>query len=71
MLSVAANVHYRRTYATHGTFIDEISHDIPHQKWGQPSGPKDFDQMRAIGIDTVVLICSGHQRWLTYPSGVP
>ena len=25
-----------------GTFIDEISHDIPHQNWGPVEWEKDF-----------------------------
>jgi hypothetical protein len=53
-----------------GTFLDEISHDIPHQNWGPAEWAQDFNSMRAIGIDTVILIRSGHQRWLTYPSEV-
>jgi hypothetical protein len=53
-----------------GTFLDEISHDIPHQNWGPKEWAQDFDAMRSIGIDTVILIRSGHRRWLTYPSAV-
>lgn len=53
-----------------GTFLDEISHDIPHQNWGATEWERDFQAMRAIGIDTVILIRSGHRRWLTYPSDV-
>lgn len=53
-----------------GTFLDEISHDIPHQNWGPVEWDRDFQAMRSIGIDTVVLIRSGHGRWLTYPSEV-
>jgi len=53
-----------------GTFLDEISHDIPHQNWGPVEWERDFQAMHAIGIDTVVLIRSGHRRWLTYPSEV-
>jgi hypothetical protein len=53
-----------------GTFLDEISHDIPHQNWGPAEWARDFDAMRSIGIDTVILIRSGHRRWLTYPSEV-
>jgi hypothetical protein len=53
-----------------GTFLDEISHDIPHQNWGPAEWEQDFRAMRAIGIDTVILIRSGHKRWLTYPSQV-
>jgi hypothetical protein len=53
-----------------GTFLDEISHDIPHQNWGPLEWERDFGAMKAIGIDTVILIRSGHKRWLTYPSEV-
>jgi hypothetical protein len=53
-----------------GTFLDEISHDIPHQNWGVFEWDLDFQAMRAVGIDTVILIRSGHKRWLTYPSEV-
>ncbi len=53
-----------------GTFLDEISHDIPHQNWGTSEWERDFQAMKAIGIDTVILIRSGHKRWLTYPSEV-
>ncbi len=51
-----------------GTFIDEISHDIPHQNWGAVEWEKDFQHMKAAGIDTVILIRSGYRRFLTYPS---
>lgn len=51
-----------------GTFLDEISHDIPHQNWGMEEWNKDFDHMKAMGIDTVILIRSGYRRFITYPS---
>lgn len=51
-----------------GTFIDEISHDIPHQNWGPKEWDQDFRHMKEIGIDTVILIRSGYRRFLTYPS---
>lgn len=51
-----------------GTFLDEISHDIPHQNWGREEWHKDFGHMKEMGIDTVILIRCGYQRWLTYPS---
>lgn len=53
-----------------GTFLDEISHDIPHQNWGRVEWERDFAAMKAIGIDTVILIRCGHKRWMTYPSAV-
>lgn len=51
-----------------GTFLDEISHDIPHQNWGEKEWDRDFATMRSIGIDTVILIRCGHKRFITYPS---
>ena len=53
-----------------GTFIDEISHDIPHQNWGKKEWDNDFKYMKAIGIEFVILIRSGYKKWITYPSQV-
>lgn len=53
-----------------GTFIDEISHDIPHQNWGAEEWDRDFELMKNMGIKRVILIRSGYKRWLTYPSVV-
>ena len=52
------------------TFLDEISHDIPHQNWGVKEWDTDFAHMKKMGIDTVVLIRCGYKKWLTYPSEV-
>jgi hypothetical protein len=51
-----------------GTFIDEISHDIPHQNWGAAEWEKDFQHMKEAGIDTVIVIRCGYRKFLTYPS---
>lgn len=51
-----------------GAFLDEISHDIPHQNWGAKEWDLDFRYMKSIGIDTVILIRSGYRKFLTYPS---
>jgi hypothetical protein len=51
-----------------GTFIDEISHDIPHQNWGPKEWEQDFLHMQAAGIDTIILIRCGYRKFLTYPS---
>ena len=53
-----------------GTFLDEISHDIPHQNWGEEEWGRDFRAMKTMGIDTVILIRCGYKRWMTYPSEV-
>ncbi len=51
-----------------GTFLDEISHDIPHQNWGEKEWDRDFAYMKAIGIDTVIDIRCGYRKFITYPS---
>jgi hypothetical protein len=51
-----------------GTFVDEISHDIPHQNWGAKEWDADFSNMHALGIDTVIMIRAGYRKFLTYPS---
>jgi hypothetical protein len=51
-----------------GTFLDEITHDIPSANWGEPEWAADFDAMRAVGIDTVILIRAGYRDRLTMPS---
>lgn len=51
-----------------GTFIDEISHDIPHQNWGAKEWEQDFHHMAAMGIDTVIMIRSGFRKFISYPS---
>lgn len=53
-----------------GTFLDEISHDIPHQNWGRKEWDRDFAYMKEIGINSVILIRSGYRKWLTYPSQI-
>ena len=51
-----------------GTFLDEISHDIPHQNWGVKEWDADFRNMKSIGIDTVIMIRSGYRKFITWPS---
>lgn len=51
-----------------GAFIDEISHDIPHQNWGLAEWDQDFQHMKAMGIDTVIMIRSGYRKFITFPS---
>ncbi len=53
-----------------GTFLDEISWDIPHHNWGRKEWERDFQSMKAIGIDTVIMIRCGLRQFITYPSAV-
>ncbi len=53
-----------------GTFLNEISFDIPSQNWGPETWSDDFDAMKAIGIDTVVIIKGGLRKQTVFPSRV-
>lgn len=53
-----------------GTFLDEITHDIPSHNWGPDEWAVEFDSMRSAGIDTVILIRAGYRDRMTFPSQV-
>jgi hypothetical protein len=53
-----------------GTFLDEITHDIPSQNWSREDWARDFDAMKAVGIDTVILIRAGYRQQATFASKV-
>jgi len=53
-----------------GTFLDEISHDIPAANWGAREWARDFQAMQQVGIDTVILIRAGYKNQATFPSRV-
>ena len=42
------------------TFIDEISHDIPHQNWGAKEWEQDFAHMKAMGDRKSTRLNSSH-----------
>lgn len=51
----------------HATFLDEVSWDIPHANWGPAEWDRDFAHMKAMGINTVVLIRAGLGKWIAAP----
>ena len=51
-----------------GTFIDEITIDIPSNNWGTEQWARDFRAMQHIGIDTVVIIRGGFEERAVFPS---
>ena len=53
-----------------GTFLDEISFDIPHHNWGVEEWDKDFRAMKAMGIKRVIMIRCAHKHFMTYDSKV-
>jgi len=53
-----------------GTFLDEISFDIPHHNWGVEEWDKDFRAMKAMGIRRVIMIRCANKNFMTYNSKV-
>ncbi|MCC5878004.1 MAG: DUF4434 domain-containing protein [Candidatus Sumerlaeia bacterium] len=51
-----------------GTFIDEITMDIPSQNWGRKEWERDFSTMAEVGIDTVIIIRSSYRDMAIFPS---
>jgi hypothetical protein len=51
-----------------GTFIDEITVDIPSNNWSAQHWSMDFRAMKHIGIDTVIIIRSGYQNKCIFES---
>ena len=45
-----------------GTFLDEITHDIPSQNWGRAEWRAEFEMYSQIGIDTVIIIRAGYRN---------
>ena len=50
------------------TFIDEITYDIPSSNWSEKQWKKDFDNMRKVGIDTLVIMRGVFYDKCIYPS---
>ncbi len=53
-----------------GTFIDEITYDIPSSNWSVAQWKRDLDYMQDIGIDTLIMIRGGFGRKTVFPSKV-
>lgn len=51
-----------------GTFLDEITHDIPSQNWGPKEWRKEFALYQEIGIDTVIVIRAGYKDKCAFPA---
>lgn len=45
-----------------GTFLDEITHDIPSQNWGEKDWRNEFQLYQQIGIDTLIIIRAGYRN---------
>lgn len=51
-----------------GTFLDEITHDIPSQNWSALQWRKEFELYTHIGIDTLIIIRAGYRNRCIFPA---
>lgn len=51
-----------------GTFLDEITHDIPSQNWGREDWRREFELYSSIGLDTVIIIRAGYKNKCIFPA---
>ncbi len=51
-----------------GTFLDEITHDIPSQNWGPREWRREFELYKRIGIDSVIIIRAGYKNRCIFPA---
>ncbi len=53
-----------------GTFIDDITYDIPSSNWTNGQWSNELDCMKAVDIDTLIFIRGGFGRKTVFPSEV-
>ena len=58
----------KKTGPITGTFIDDVTYDIPSSNWSRKQWKKDLDNMQKIGIDTVIFIRGGLEDKSIFPS---
>ncbi|MBQ4145822.1 MAG: DUF4434 domain-containing protein [Clostridia bacterium] len=51
-----------------GTFIDDVTYDIPSSNWSRAQWRADFDNMQEIGIDTLIFIRGGFEDRAIFPA---
>ncbi len=60
----------KTNYPITGTFIDEITYDIPSSNWTDEQWIKDLDHMRDVGMDTLIFIRGAFLDQCIYPSKI-
>ena len=57
-------------YPITGTFIDEVTYDIPASNWSNEQWVQDLDNMKEVGMDTLIVMRSVFYNKCLYPSKV-
>ena len=60
----------KKNYPITGTFIDEITYDIPSSNWTREEWASDFDNMTEVGIDTLIICRAVFDGKCIYPSKI-
>ena len=58
----------RKNYPITGTFIDDVTYDMPSSNWSEKQWKKEFDYMKKMGQDTVILTRGAFYSQCLYPS---
>ena len=58
------------SYPIKATFIDEITYDIPASNWSNEQWCCDLDNMKNVGIDTLVIMRGVFYNKCIYPSKI-
>lgn len=58
----------KNKYPITGTFIDEITYDMPSSNWTEKQWRADFDNMKKLGMDTLILMRGSFYSQSVYPS---
>ncbi len=58
----------KKQYPITGTFIDEITYDIPASNWSNKQWKADFDNMKKLGMDTLIITRGVFYDKCVYPS---
>ncbi len=60
----------KKQYPITGTFIDEITFDMPSSNWTEKQWKKDFDNMKKVGMDTLIITRGSFYDKSVYPSKI-
>ncbi len=58
----------KRNYPITGTFIDDVTYDMPSSNWSEKQWKKEFDYMKKFGMDTIIVTRGTFYSQSVYPS---
>lgn len=58
----------KKQYPITGTFIDDVTYDMPSSNWTEKQWKKEFDYMKKFGLDTLIITRGSFYSQSVYPS---